>query len=119
MLKFVLDVGVGHKVHEFLLSQGYDVISILDLDPSMPDSDILHIAERDHRMVVAMDKDFGELVFRSQQKHYGVLLLRLEDATGEEKAVVVEQILSQYNEGIEGIEGKFCVFHNGILRIRG
>lgn len=116
MLKFVLDVGVGHKVHKFLLSQGYDVISILDLDPSMPDSDILHIAERDQRMVVTMDKDFGELVFRSRQKHYGVLLLRLEDASGEEKTIVIDQVLSQHSDDLES---KFCVYQNGILRIRG
>jgi len=36
----------------------------------MSDSDILFIAERDKRMVMTMDKDFGELVYRSQQNHH-------------------------------------------------
>lgn len=89
MLKFALDVGVGAKTHNYLRLQGYDTISILDLDPSMPDSDILTIAEKEGRMVITMDKDFSELVYRASQKHNGVLLLRMEDATGEEKAKIV------------------------------
>lgn len=116
MLKFVLDVGVGHKVSAFLAENGYDVISILNIDPAMPDTDILFIAERDQRMVVTMDKDFGELVYRSQQRHQGILLLRLEDATGDEKVLVMQEILEKY---ADAISGKFCVFQNGRLRIRG
>ena len=66
-------------------------------------------------MVITMDKDFGELVFRSGQPHNGVLLLRLEDATGMEKAEIVKMILENYSSEMEG---KFCVFMNGRLRIR-
>lgn len=116
MLKFVLDVGVGHKVSAFLTENGYDVLSILDIDPAMPDADILVIAERDQRMVVTMDKDFGELAYRSRQKHEGILLLRLEDASGDEKANVIREILGKY---ADDISGKFCVYQNGRLRIRG
>lgn len=115
MVKFVLDVGVGNKAKDYLLGQGFDVISILDLDPSMPDSDILSIAEKDGRMVITMDKDFGELVFRSSRRHSGVLLLRLEDATGEEKVSVLRWILDNFTDQIEK---RFCVFQNGRLRIR-
>jgi len=49
------------------------------------------------------------------RKHNGVLLLRLEDATGDEKAEVMRRILLSFSEQIEG---KFCVFQNGRLRIR-
>jgi hypothetical protein len=45
MIKFVLDVGVGNKVWQYLTSQGYDALLITALNPSMPDSDILAIAE--------------------------------------------------------------------------
>ena len=81
----------------------------------MDDSDILSIAEKEERMVVTMDKDFGELVYRSGRNHNGVLLLRLEDATGDEKAEIMRKILLSFSEQIEG---RFCVFQNGRLRIR-
>lgn len=115
MLKFVLDVGVGNKTRDYLNSRELDVISILDQDPAMPDSDILSIAEKEGRIVVTMDKDFGELVYRSGRKHKGVLLLRMEDATGDEKAKIMRWILENF---ADQIEGRFCVFQNGRLRIR-
>lgn len=115
MLKFVLDVGVGNKTLGYLRAQGFDVISIIDLDPSMSDTNILSIASQDARMVVTMDKDFGELVYRIGKGHKGVLLLRLEDATGDEKVEVIRNILENF---ADQIEGKFCVFQNGRLRIR-
>lgn len=55
MLKFILDVGVGNKTLKYLHNHGFDVISIIDLDPSMPDTDILSIAENQERMVITMD----------------------------------------------------------------
>lgn len=115
MLKFVLDVGVGNKVWQYLTTNGYDATLITTINPSMPDSDILFIAQTEGRMVITMDKDFGELVYHSRKAHKGVLLLRLEDATGDEKAVVMQFILENFKEQIEG---KFCVFKNGRLRIR-
>lgn len=81
----------------------------------MPDVDILAIADQDGRMVITMNKDFGELVYRSGKNHRGVLLLRLEGATGEEKAAVMQQILASF---ADQIESAFCVFQNGRLRIR-
>ena len=115
MLKFVLDVGVGNKVWQYLTAKGYDAKLITAINPSMSDSDILFIAESESRMVITMDKDFGELVYHSGKAHKGVLLLRLEDAMGEEKAAVMQFILDNFKDEIEG---KFCVFKNGRFRIR-
>ena len=115
MLKFILDMGVGNKVGQYLVGQGYDALLISTINPSMSDSDILAIAENENRMVITMDKDFGELVYHSGKAHKGVLLLRLEDATGDEKVEVIQYILENFENQIEG---KFCVFKNGRFRIR-
>ena len=115
MLKFVLDVGVGNKVGQHLTHQGYDALLISTINPSMSDSEILAIAENENRMVITMDKDFGELVYHSEKAHAGVLLLRLEDATGEEKVEVMRFIIDNFKDILEH---KFCVFKNGRLRIR-
>ena len=115
MLKFVLDVGVGNKVGQYLTNEGYDALLISTINPSMSDSEILAIAENENRMVITMDKDFGELVYHSEKAHAGVLLLRLEDATGEEKVEVMRFIMDNFKDLLEH---KFCVFKNGRLRIR-
>ncbi len=62
-----------------------------------------------------MDKDFGELVFNSGQLHAGVLILRLENATGDQKAEIVKKII---NEFLDQIADNFCVYQDGRLRIK-
>ena len=80
--KFLFNVGVGRIAESWLEAAGFDVSSVRSLDPAMADADILAIAVAENRLVVTMDKDFGELVYRSKKSHAGVLLLRMEDADG-------------------------------------
>lgn len=114
-LKFLVDVGVGKIVEKWLLKQGYDIKSVRDIDPRLADKEILKIAVTERRMVVTMDKDFGELVYNSSLRHEGVLLLRLEDACGQEKVNIVKNILEQYSDKLLN---RFCVFKDRKLRIR-
>src|SRR5207248_1354600 len=99
----------------WLLNHGYNVKSVRDINPRMPDQEILKIAVIEKRMVVTMDKDFGDLVYNSGQSHVGVLLLRLEDANSDEKIKVVEAILGKYSNKIYN---NFCVYKDGKLRIK-
>ena len=114
-LKFLIDVGVGKKVEKWFVNQGYDIKCVRDIDPRMLDKEILKIAVSEKRMVITMDKDFGELVYNSGLFHAGVLLLRLEDAKSNEKVKIVENILEKYSDMLLN---KFCVFKDEKLRIR-
>jgi len=114
-LKFLVDVGVGKGIEEYLNEKGYDTRAVRDIDPGMEDEEIIRIAVRENRMIITMDKDFGELVYHSSTEHSGVLLLRLEDATGTEKLQVVKHILNNYANRIRNC---FCVFQKDKFRIR-
>ncbi|MDP2681528.1 MAG: DUF5615 family PIN-like protein [Deltaproteobacteria bacterium] len=114
-LKFLVDVGVGKKVEKYLAETGYDVKCVRNINPRAGDSDILHLAVKENRMVITMDKDFGELVYNSGKLHSGVLILRLEDANGDKKVETVKKILSEYSDKLYG---KFCVFQGERLRIK-
>ena len=114
-LKFLVDAGVGRKVEQWLSTSGHDVKTVRAIDPKMPDQTILQIAVEESRIVVTMDKDFGQLVYRAEQAHAGVLLLRLEEATSEEKVHVVAQIIQDH---ADKLEGRFSVYQSGRLRIR-
>ncbi len=72
-------------VERWLQKHGYDIKNVRDIDPRMIDKEILKMAVSEKRMVITMDKDFGELVYNSGLPHAGVLLLRLEEATSDEK----------------------------------
>jgi predicted nuclease of predicted toxin-antitoxin system len=114
-LKFLIDVGVGKKVEQWLSASDHDVKTVRALDPKLPDHRILQIAARENRIVVTMDKDFGEMIFRAEQTHAGVLLLRLDDATSDEKVRVVSEIVQNY---ADKLVGKFSVYQSGRLRTR-
>lgn len=113
-LRFLVDTGVSKKVEEWLLKNGYDMKAVRDINPRMDDDKILNIAVSENRMVITMDKDFGELVYNSGLSHSGVLLLRLEDARSDEKVRTIETILTEYSDRLLN---NFCVFQNGRLRI--
>jgi predicted nuclease of predicted toxin-antitoxin system len=115
-MKFLVDVGVGKKVETWLKENGFDVLSVRDIDGRAKDSQILHWSEEQRRMIITMDKDFGELVYNSGMQHAGVLILRLDDADSDTKIEVIKKILTEY---YDKIESHFCVFQDGRLRIRG
>ncbi|MCI0529224.1 MAG: DUF5615 family PIN-like protein [Nitrospira sp.] len=113
--KFLVDVGVGKKVERWLLQSQYDVKAVRDISSSMEDDEILQMAVSESRIVLTMDKDFGELVYNFSLPHAGVLLLRLEEAKADEKVKIVKSILENY---ADQLPNKFSVFQNGRLRIR-
>ncbi len=101
-------------MERWLREVGCDVAAVREIDPRAGDSEILKLAVEDSRIVLTMDKDFGELVYRLGKTHAGVLVLRMEDADGDEKTNIVKNILQQH---ADKLEGNFCVYKDGTLRI--
>ena len=99
-IKFLFDVGVSKKAEIWLKENGYDVKAVRDINPGLSDKEILKIAVDESRMIVTMDKDFGELIYNSGLVHSGVLLLRLEEAGSNKKLAVIQYILNNYSEEI-------------------
>ena len=114
-LKFLVDVGVGRQVEQYLLGKKLDIKSVRLLDQRMPDQEIIRVAALEKRIVITMDKDFGELVYHSGMDHRGILLLRLEDAAGSEKQRVIEKILDEHADKLVDC---FCVYQNEKFRSR-
>ena len=81
----------------------------------MNDSAIVKMGNEENAIIITMDKDFGELVFKKQIPHRGILLLRLENAVAEEKLAVIQNIIPAH---LSEIKNHFAVYQNGNLRIR-
>src|SRR5579884_477632 len=114
-MKLLVDVSAGIAIAEVLIKLGHDVLSVRDRDARMSDADILAWAVSESRLVVTMDKDFGELVYHSGQSHSGVLLLRMENARTPERERVTLEIFTNYGDQLPG---RFAVYQGGHLRIR-
>jgi predicted nuclease of predicted toxin-antitoxin system len=114
-VRLLVDVSAGEAITQALRGLGHDVLDVRDRDPRMADIDILSWAVAEQRLVVTMDKGFGELICRSGLPHTGVLILRLEAARAAEKVRTVEVIFGQY---ADQLIGRYAVFRDGKLRIR-
>jgi hypothetical protein len=76
-VRFLADEGAESQVVARLRSDGHDIDYIAELAPGITDDDVLDRANSAGRLLVTVDKDFGELVFRLERVTSGVLPVRL------------------------------------------
>lgn len=112
----MVDAGVGTSVELLLRELGYPTVNVRDVDPHLPDTKVLALAATPKVIVVTIDKDFGDLVFKNGLAHFGILLLRMDEATGAERATAVRWILAHH---ADELPNRFAVFQHDRLRISG
>lgn len=113
--KLLLDENIGGIVADLLRKRGYDVKSVLEDMRGAEDATVLASAVKEKRIVVALDKDFGMLVFRYSEKHLGILFLRLQRESAENIYSVLLNVLSLYSKKLQG---KFVTASEYRIRIR-
>lgn len=91
---------------EFLRKQGHDVLSVSEEMPHSTDQNVLSKAWNEQRVLITNDKDFGQLIFRSSQKSYGILLLRLRDECSANRVRIVRLVIESR---LQQLEGRFTV----------
>lgn len=114
-MKILADEGVDKPIVEALRVTGFDVDYILETFQGANDEFILKMSYEQGRVLLTQDKDFGELVFRLGQIHYGVILIRLQGAPPNEKAEIVTKLLLQYHHEVVD---SFTVIQPNAIRIR-
>ena len=63
---------------EVLRREGHDVSSMAEIRPSSTDAEVLDLANREKRVLLTNDKDFGELVYLQGKSSSGIILLRVQ-----------------------------------------
>ena len=101
-MKFLVDECVGRRVTDWLITNGFDTIFVKDGFSGVDDDLVLEKAFRENRILITCDKDFGDMIFRDQRKHRGIVLLRLIDESIQNKIRVVKWVLENHSKTIEG-----------------
>lgn len=114
-LRLLLDENVGRSVVQSLISNGYDAVSAVEIGFGMPDADILRLALQEKRVLITLDKDFGQMIYQSRAEHCGVVLLRLQKESSENVGSVLLNFLNSYNGDIID---KFIVVTEDKIRVR-
>ena len=115
-MRFLLDQSAEARIATFLASQDHDATRIArDYPAGLPDEQVLAIAQREGRILIANDKDFGELVVRRHLPHAGVILFRFPlDATAQAKIAALERLLVTHRARLD----RFLVLTPGGVRVR-
>mgnify|MGYP003976285159 CR=1 FL=1 len=61
------DECIDKRIVDNLRDKGYDMICVAELAPSIPDDEVLDLANEKSAILLTNDKDFGELVFRQRR----------------------------------------------------
>jgi predicted nuclease of predicted toxin-antitoxin system len=113
-IRFIVDECTGPLVAKWLLSKNYQVLSIYDNFKGIKDFEILRIAQEEKWVIITNDKDFGELVYKNNFQHHGIVLLRLIDERSSNKIDVLEKLIDNH---FDELKGKFIVVTENSVRI--
>jgi predicted nuclease of predicted toxin-antitoxin system len=113
-MKLLLDTCVWGGAVEALRSSGHDVVCSGDWDEDPRDEEILSRAHAEGRILVTLDKDFGEMAIVRGLPHSGIL--RVAGFAARQQASVIDHVLSLH--GAELQAGAVVTAQPGRLRIR-
>lgn len=74
-MKFLFDACVSSGVSRKLQSEGHDTLWAGDWPENPGDDEILERAHREGRILITLDKDFGELAIVHGRPHSGIIRL--------------------------------------------
>jgi predicted nuclease of predicted toxin-antitoxin system len=113
-MKVLLDTCVWGNALAELQAAGHDVIWSGDWPQDPGDDEILARAYADGRVLVTLDKDFGELAVLRGLPHCGIV--RLVDIPARQQAVVCLQVFAAHSN--ELTQGAIITVEPGRARIR-
>jgi predicted nuclease of predicted toxin-antitoxin system len=115
-MKFLLDENVEHRIATFLTAAGHDVqIISADYTAGLDDRTVLQRAVAEGRVLITNDRDFGELIFKEQLQHTGVIYFRLPlDTTAAVKIARLQDLLITHQAELGG----YIVVQPDSIRIR-
>lgn len=114
-MRFLIDEDVPKPIAEWLRSQGHDVVLAGEVNAGETDTHWLTLAEKDERLVITADKDFGELIFRDELNSHGIILLRLYDLPIQDRLARIQDVWSVVEANPRS---KFIVITPGRIRVR-
>lgn len=99
-MRFLADENTDARVIRALRADGHDVVSVAEDQPGIPDDKVLAWANRERRILITEDLDFGELIFRDATPCYGLLQLRIHSIDTTSK--ITRVLLAAADEELQG-----------------
>jgi predicted nuclease of predicted toxin-antitoxin system len=113
-VNLLLDTGVSSTACQELRANGHDVVWAAEWPADPGDTQILAVAHAEGRVLVTLDKDFGELAIRHGQAHSGII--RLVNSAARKQGALCLQVIELHGEALR--LGAVVTAEPGRIRIR-
>jgi predicted nuclease of predicted toxin-antitoxin system len=113
-MKLLLDTCVWGGAKKTLESYGHDVIWTGDWSKDPGDEEILAKAYSEGRILVTLDKDFGEIAIVKGKPHSGIL--RLVNLSANQQGIVCLRVIEAYGQILQS--GAIVTVEPGRVRLR-
>jgi predicted nuclease of predicted toxin-antitoxin system len=116
-MRFLADMGVARSSAEELRHREHDVLHLSEEGlHRLPDEQILSLAQRERRVILTFDLDFGDLLAAGAFSLPSVIIFRLQDQT---PASVIPKLLHLLSEKAQEIEeGAIVIVEDRRYRLR-
>lgn len=98
-MKFLVDRCAGARLAGWLRAEGHDVVESRERGPDPGDAILLDWAQRECRVLLTIDTDFGRLIFLDKAPHAG--LVRLPDVPAATRIAIIRQVIERFGEELE------------------
>lgn len=95
-MRFLVDECTGPSVARWLKNEGHQVFSVFDELQGASDNELLAKAYAEKWILITNDQDFGEMVYRENRSHCGIVFLRLRDQRSVIKIDVLNRLINAY-----------------------
>lgn len=113
-MRFLLDANISYRLVAPLRGMGHDVVSVLEKQPNASDEEIISWAVNEKRTIITYDRDFGELVFKEREQHYGVIFVRARDESQRTLLKLLNDFIPYHKEN--EIQEHFWVLTENTMR---
>lgn len=114
-MKFLADESCDFTIIKELRNAGIDVLSVIEHSPAISDEEVLLLAQKEERIVITEDKDFGRLIHLGGDKPLPVLFLRYPFSV---RQLIADKLLSFIKKRGEVLKESFIVIEPGRIRVR-
>lgn len=101
-MRWLVDECVDAGLVRGLRTARHDVVYMAEVAPAASDSDVMAQAQREGRVLLTEDKDFGDLVFHRGEQVPGLVLLRLDTAMHDLKSRRLDAAIARFGDGLFG-----------------
>jgi predicted nuclease of predicted toxin-antitoxin system len=116
-MKFLVDMPLSPKTAEYLRSLGHDAVHAYEIGKAKSsDEELIAFAEKEGRIIITMDLDFGSILHYTKKKSPGLIIFRISFATVETVNAVSTAILQRMKT--EEIANSIVVVDDQRVRVR-